>query len=198
MRDTSKIKIGYVGRLIKEKGIYDLVSAVDMLDNNTTELRIVGTGVEDKNLKISCDNLHIDASFLGVLPNNKIGEFFQHIDVLVLVSTTSDDGWGVVVSEALMSGTAVIATKYVGASIVLDNAIFGKFVPTKSPKSIALAIKELNREDAFTTKTRDQRSKMAKLCLSAERGSRHFIDIMQWKFEGKSKPEPFYKLKSIK
>ncbi|MDP1045310.1 glycosyltransferase, partial [Klebsiella pneumoniae] len=65
----------------------------------------------------------------GVLPMSDVNCFFRQVDVLVLASTTADDGWGVVVSEALMCGVAVVATATVGASVVLERSLFGRCVP---------------------------------------------------------------------
>jgi glycosyltransferase involved in cell wall biosynthesis len=117
----------------------------------------------------------------------------SQLDVLVLASTSKDDGWGVVVGEALMCGTAVIATPCVGASVVLDAPMFGRCVPANAPDAIALAVQELTESGAFSDVNRLSRSVSARQRLSADAGARHLRNILQWRFAGGVKPLPFYK-----
>ncbi len=194
-KDKLTIQIGYVGRLVKSKGVFDVVTAISKLGRDA-HLSIVGSGPEGQTLKSYCANLQIDAKFLGVLPISEVGQFMQDIDVLVLASTTKD-GWGVVVSEALMSGTAVIATTCVGASIMLDNQLFGLCVPAEAPGDIAHAINKLHAMGAFTKANRMQRATMARQCLSAESGAQHLLDIIQWRFADAKRPAPFYKIGDV-
>jgi glycosyltransferase involved in cell wall biosynthesis len=191
-RQDDSIQIGYVGRLVKMKGVFDLVVAVAKL-GKSAKLRIVGMGPDEQALKALCKQLHLDVDFLGVLPITEVGIFMSQLDVLVLASTSKDDGWGVVVSEALMCGTAVIATPCVGASVVLDAPMFGRCVPVNSPDAIAQAVQDLTEAGAFSEANRLERRTAARQLLSADAGARHLRDILQWRFAGGVKPLPFYK-----
>lgn len=184
------IQIGYVGRLVKMKGVFDLVAAFAKL-GSSAQLSVVGSGPEDKALKTVCAELQLDVKFLGVLPIQEVGSFMRKLDVLVLAST-SKDGWGVVVSEALMSGTAVIATPCVGASLMLSELLFGRCVPAGSPDSIANAVQELHAAAAYTAEARAQREVLAKTRLSAEGGAKHLLEIIRWSIDGSQRPVPFY------
>ncbi|WP_047549757.1 glycosyltransferase [Methylotenera sp. G11] len=196
LRDSNLlIHVGYVGRLVKMKGVFDLINAVAKL-GSVVQLSIVGSGSEEQALRTKCQELHLDANFLGVMPIQEVSSFMNKLDVLVLAST-SKDGWGVVVSEALMTGTAVIATPFVGASIVLSKSSFGKCVPAKSPDSIAQAIIELQSQDAYSEDMRIQRAILARQCLSAESGARYFLDIIEWRFLLAARPAPFYEIKAV-
>jgi len=186
------IQIGYVGRLVKMKGLFDLVAAVAKL-GASVQLNIVGTGSDENSLKDTCKELQINTQFLGVLPIHDVGIFMEKMNVIVLASTSSDDGWGVVISEALMSGTAVIATPCVGASILLDEQLFGRCVPANSPETIANAIKELQDSGAFTIDACKKRQQLAIALLSADAGAKHLLEIIKWKFGTGIRPAPFYK-----
>jgi len=186
------VQVGYVGRLVKMKGVFQLVAAAAQL-GQSAHLSIVGSGPDEQALKVTSADLQLDVDFLGVLPIYEVGEFMRQLDVLVLASISNDDGWGVVVSEALMSGTAVVATSCVGASIVLDNPLLGKCVPAKSPLDIARAVTDLQLEGAYSSAKRIQRAAVARQCLSAEAGARHFLEIIQWRFAGAARPVSFDK-----
>lgn len=183
------IQIGYVGRLVKMKGVFDLVAATAKL-GPSAQLSVVGSGPEEQTLKTTCAELQLDAKFLGVLPIQEVGIFMRKLDVLVLAST-SKDGWGVVVSEALMSGTAVIATPCVGASLMLDESLFGRCVPAGSPDSIANAARELQASTAYTAEARSKREVLARSRLSSEGGAKHLLDIIKWRLGVGQRPVPF-------
>jgi glycosyltransferase involved in cell wall biosynthesis len=185
------IQIGYVGRLVKMKGIFDLVAAVAELGTEA-QLSIVGSGEDEQALRNACNILNLDARFIGTLPINEIGSFMHKLDVLVLASTTTDDGWGVVVSEALMCGTTVIVTPCVGASLVLNEPQFGRCVPSGSPHSIAEAVRDMQDSDAFAAEARAKRKVLACSRLSAESGARYLINIIKWRFDAVESPVPFY------
>jgi glycosyltransferase involved in cell wall biosynthesis len=188
--NSAKITIGYAGRLVAAKGIFDLVQAVSLLGHQG-KLLIAGTGPDEGMLRSLCSTLKLDVEFVGVIPIDDIGIFMSQLDVLVLASTTKD-GWGVVVSEALMCGTAVVTTPCVGASILMENPVFGHCVPINSPYSIAESIRILASNNAFSNKIRLHRRRVATSVLSAKGGAEYFAEIVKWRFEGGPRPTPFW------
>lgn len=186
------VRVGYVGRIVQEKGVFDLVRAIKILGTGAS-LSIVGGG-SDKNALIKLTKaLCVAADFAGVLPIAEVGKAMARFDVLVLASTTKDDGWGVVVSEALMCGTAIISTNHVGASLLLEEPLFGRCVPSCDPQAIANAILELQASGAFTSKQRQARRMLASARLSAEAGARYLAEIINWTKERGLRPTPFNK-----
>lgn len=191
------IQVGYAGRLVDVKGVFDLVSAVATLGYKA-ELKIVGAGPALQELRLQCLQSNVAVDFLGVLPIQEVGQFMRDLDVLVLASTSSDDGWGVVVSEALMCGTAVVATTCVGASIMLDEPLFGRCVLPRSPKLISDAICDLSTDGSFAPSKRYKRESLAKSRLSADAGAAYLLKIIRWRFEGGVRPVPFNNLPDIR
>lgn len=187
------IQVGYAGRLVAMKGIFDLVEAMAIL-GPTARLSLVGLGPERDALKARCSQLKIDAEFIDVIPIQDMGNFMRKLDVLVLASTAKD-GWGVVVSEALMAGTAVIVTPCVGASLMLNEPLFGCCVPAESPTSIANAIYKMQVVAAYTEKERIKREILARSRLSAKSGARHLLEIIEWQFCNGKRPIPFNETK---
>lgn len=184
------VRIGYLGRFVRMKGVFDLVDAACLLPG--VSLEFAGGGIDEHKLRAYCDSRKINYSFAGVLPIAEIGHFFSRVDVLVLASTSTDDGWGVVVSEALMSGVAVVASTAVGASLVLDRPLFGRCVPPSSPSCIADAISDLKKSDAFTPAQRTLRSSKAISMLSASAGAENLLNIIKWSAGQISHPQEFH------
>lgn len=189
---TEKLRVGYLGRLVRMKGIFDIVSAVSLLECPVM-LDFAGNGPEEHNLKLMCSTAGVDSKFRGVLAISEIGDFFSHIDVLVLAST-SKDGWGAVISEALMAGVPVIATPMVGASVVLQHNSFGRCVPAGSPTAIKNAILDLKDCGELAIAKREVRARAATQILSAQAGATYLTKLISW-LEGKTeRPLDFYSI----
>lgn len=186
------VRIGYLGRLVKEKGVYDITRACSELTIPYT-LIFAGSGKESSSLKVQSDLLNTNTHFAGVLPMSSVPEFISNLDVLILASNTKDDGWGVVISEALLVGTPVIATDNVGASLILDNHILGHVVPPNSPRQIKIAIEKLYHSDLRNSESREIRKKWAVKSLTSEAGASTFIEILNWSITKKqSRPLDFH------
>jgi glycosyltransferase involved in cell wall biosynthesis len=114
-------EILYVGQLIARKRVDLLLKAFSQLALPSAQLRIIGGGEEEQNLRQRASELGIAGrvSFSHGLPNARILQAMAAADVLVLPSRF--DGWGAVVNEALMVGTPVICSDRCGASDVIEN-----------------------------------------------------------------------------
>ncbi|MFA5451401.1 MAG: glycosyltransferase [Dehalococcoidales bacterium] len=189
--DRRKIRVGYLGRLVKMKGIYDIVDALTFIESDV-DLSFAGDGIERERLEDYCASKGVNSKFYGVLKISEIGGFLSNVDVLV-VPSTSNDGWAVVVSESLMAGVPVVCTELVGASVLLEDDSFGRIVSVNNPRQISNAIVDLRDSGAFTTHSKIHRSRRAISILSAEAGANYFSGIISW-LEGKSeKPSEFYR-----
>jgi glycosyltransferase involved in cell wall biosynthesis len=107
---SDALKIIFVGNIIARKGIDILMMAVSKLriEGCQIELNLYGPGNP-------ADFGDIDKGIMhnGMIPFGEAQNFIKNYDLLVLSSRF--DGWGVVVNEALLSGTPVICTAQVGA-----------------------------------------------------------------------------------
>jgi glycosyltransferase involved in cell wall biosynthesis len=181
-----KIQVGYIGRLTREKGILEILEGCSSYPNNF-ELSYFGIGPDEVELKKRSAVLQIVCNIKPPIKNNLIGDFISRLDVLVLASTTKD-GWGVIVSEALMCGIPVVVSDCVGASIILENPLFGRKVPPRSSAAITKAILSLQESGSFSNETKVLRKRMAIEMLSANAGAKYFLQILKWKFEGGNRP----------
>ncbi len=188
------IEVGFVGRLIKMKGVEDMVRAAALATVPCT-WHIMGDGKDARAFQMLAARSGGAITFHGVLDNDMIGAAMQRLDVLILPSRSESDGWGVAVSEALLQGTAVIATPKVGASIMLDHAPNGALVPPRSPLKIAEAVAELAQAGAFTASSRHTRRQNALQTLTAGAGARYLWAIVDHCFGDQPAPAPFYRLK---
>jgi len=106
--------IGYVGRLVEEKGIHHLLRAAAQL-NGAWQIRLVGGGPLQSNLEILAEDLGIrqQITFVGQIPSTQMPAQYQLLDTLVLPSLTRPnwkEQFGRVLVEAMASCVPVIGS----------------------------------------------------------------------------------------
>ena len=104
------LKLLYVGRLHKLKGVNYLLDAIAKLPNpQSVELRIIGKDEgEGKSLKKQADWLNLNTTFEGVVSEDEKNAAYEWCDALVL--PTLSENFGLVIAEALERGKRVITT----------------------------------------------------------------------------------------
>ena len=190
------LRVAHVGRLVAEKGVADIIDAAARLGADA-RLTLIGDGPQRAALIARSRSLGLSADFVGVLPMPDVATHLAAQDVLVLASTTSNDGWGVVVNEALLAGTAVVASERAGASMLLDDPRLGRVVPPGEPAAIATAIHSLRDSGSFSPSARQVRRDWALSHLDPGNGARHLLAIVRWCDERGQRPPAFYEANGL-
>lgn len=107
-----KKQIVFLGRLVKRKGVKELVTAYKELLNTNPELvekttlLIAGSGVEEVNLKKMLDSMPIGSSvkFLGYINESEKPYLLANADIAVFPSL-SGESFGIVLIEAMAAGS---------------------------------------------------------------------------------------------
>jgi glycosyltransferase involved in cell wall biosynthesis len=134
-----------VGRLVDKKGIEYLIKS--MINIKTifpgAKLIIGGTGPEKDNLIKLSNELKLDdrICFVDRIANSELPLYYASSDVFVLpsIETKSGDteGLGVVLLEAMASGTPVIGSDIGGITDIIIHGKNGFLTEPKNPKDIA-------------------------------------------------------------
>jgi glycosyltransferase involved in cell wall biosynthesis len=144
-----EILIGMVGGSFLRKGILYLLQAVDALGRRDIRivLRADATSIlrHDEARRL-CQRLNV--IFVPYL--NDINSFYRSVDMFVLPSV--DEGFGMVVYEALRNGTAVIATSNVGAIDGMEPSRDFLKVPARDVAALSAAIARLAADPAERTR----------------------------------------------
>jgi glycosyltransferase involved in cell wall biosynthesis len=190
-RGQRRVKVCFLGRIEKSKGICLFLDAVEKVMNAIT-VDIAGTGREADLVRQAAVRSRVPLTYHGPIPMKTVPDFLGHTDILVLPSITNDDGWGAVVSEALLAGAAVVVTDRVGASICVGSDTRGTVVNRLSGRSIAAAIDWLIDNERLTADYRARRSAWAHSRLTGRAGADYLLAIFAHLYVGKIRPEPFY------
>jgi glycosyltransferase involved in cell wall biosynthesis len=108
--------LGYVGRLVEEKGLDKLLLALDQLKNVPWELLLIGSGPFEAALRQKVDRMRDGKGrvhFVGYVPHDETSRWLSSLDVLVLPSETRPnwkEQFGRVLLEAMACGTPVVGS----------------------------------------------------------------------------------------
>jgi len=113
-RPDRPFTVGYVGRLVPEKGVTDLLRALAALGGGW-RLRLVGSGPQRDDLEQLAADLGIAGcvTFVGAVPSTQVPAQYHALDALVLPSLTRPnwkEQFGRVLVEAMASGVPVIGS----------------------------------------------------------------------------------------
>lgn len=181
-----KFRFIFVGRFDENKQLSMLIRALSSLQSKQFELVVVGSGPLEVQLRNEAEcNLPGQVLWIGRLRNDVVFEAIGNADCLVLPSL--HDGWGAVVSEALMVGTPAICSDHCGASVLVlasrRGAVFKNSCIQELTKCLEISL-------ASGRITADERSELAQwaACLCAATGARYLYEILEHIYEGGIRP----------
>jgi glycosyltransferase involved in cell wall biosynthesis len=137
---NEEIIITFVGRLIREKGINELVDAFKILSNDINNLKLIiaGDGILLNQLKQISNNRN-DIIILGRINNDQVMELLKETDIFVL-PTRFPEGLPTVLLEAGSQDCAIIATAKGGTIEIIPDERYGVILPDSSIESIIAAV----------------------------------------------------------
>lgn len=141
-------QIIFVGRLIPQKGVGYLLDAFKQVVNKypDTSLIIIGDGPEYNNLKEQAKGLGINkrVNFRGGIPNTSVATYLQSSSIAVFPycrpGKTGEEGFGLVVIEALGCNCSVIASNQSAIMEIIKNKQTGLLINERDPEQIGDAI----------------------------------------------------------
>ncbi|HAY13065.1 MAG TPA: hypothetical protein DCY02_01185 [Armatimonadetes bacterium] len=130
----SEFRIAFAGQISYRKGIPHLLKAFDKLDVPGKQLHMVGSVRKDIRPLISQYEGRSDVHIRGKLNVSELRQLFSSSHLLVLPSV--EDGFGMVLAEAMACGCPVLATTNTGAFDLIDEGQEGFLVPIRDPDSL--------------------------------------------------------------
>jgi glycosyltransferase involved in cell wall biosynthesis len=149
------LTIGFIGRIVPEKGLENLLDGVARLPRNGWRLRIAGNvapPLDADKLRARVTGLPVD--WLGIVPAE---EFYPQIDILVVPAIWADPG-PLVVHEAFANAVPVIGARMGGITDFIEQDVTGwLYAPGDVAALTAILAEriragraELPRESAFS------------------------------------------------
>ncbi len=141
----------FCGRLVEEKGVFDLLDAYRGLDRavrETTGLVFVGDGPAACTLQLAASGLD-SVRFLGFRQRDELARIMALATALVFPTHT--DPWGLVVNEAMACGLPVVVSHVAGCSAdLLRHGWNGLVVKPHDRDELARALESLISDQEAT------------------------------------------------
>ncbi|MEO0458838.1 MAG: glycosyltransferase family 4 protein [Cyanobacteria bacterium P01_A01_bin.114] len=148
---TSPPTVGYAGRLSAEKGVETLLRAFANIEQQlpTAQLKLAGQGADELALRRLAGELGIQdrITWLGHLSRSELEHQFDSVWVQVVPSLWAEP-FGNVTTEAMMRGTAVVASAVGAQPEIIGVGAAGKLVPPGDVRALAAALLPILRQRA--------------------------------------------------
>jgi starch synthase len=115
--ESSRFVVLFVGALTVQKGIHTLISAFMRANIRDSELVLIGSRGAEADRLLSGTDRRI--TVLGHVEGGKLKNYYSTASVFVLPSI--QDGYGMVVLEAMACGCAVVVSRNAGASDCVEE-----------------------------------------------------------------------------
>jgi glycosyltransferase involved in cell wall biosynthesis len=142
----------YVGRLLRVKGVFELVEAYAQLKDEIRAgvgLVFVGDGADRPDLMDRASRIAPGTiRFAGFVQRDGLPEFYALADAFIF--PTRSDPWGLVVNEAMSCGLPVILTNVAGcAQDLVQDGWNGFVVPPAAPSQLAAAMSRVATDSGW-------------------------------------------------
>jgi glycosyltransferase involved in cell wall biosynthesis len=141
--DDKAIVIGFVGRLVKDKGVVELASAWKRIRNAYSHSRLLTIGSAEPHNPFPNDILEeLDGDdrviMIDSVANDEMPYYYGIMNIVVLPSYR--EGFPYVVLEASAMGLPIVATRVTGCTDAVMDGVTGTLVPPRDIQAMVEAI----------------------------------------------------------
>lgn len=152
-RDDYGARFVTVRRLVPRNGVDTLIRAWQQSRLSPYgELLVAGNGPQRRRLQ-KLSGTQAGIRFLGRVNDETLPALYRHATAVVL-PTRSGEGFGLVVAEALASGTPVIATRSGGVTELVKHGVNGLLVEPDQPRQLAAALRRVALDRSLAAQLR--------------------------------------------
>lgn len=174
-KNEGEVVIGYIGRLIPDKGLDILFEAVARYGQSNWRIAIVGEGEYMEALKLLANNLNIinQVSFFGFRHDRL--SLLKGFDVFVLPSRS--EGTPRCVMESMAAGVPVVVTDIPGCRCLVDGETTGLLFEPDQSEQLAKAITRILSDASLWNMFSTNGRKFIKSKFSAARMAKEYTDL---------------------
>ena len=141
--------VGFIGRFEESrKGLQVLIDSLAIVSRFIPDVTylVAGPGESEDFLKRLNPQLRSRIKFLGLLTNEEKMSFLKTVQIYVAPNTGSES-FGIILTEALSAGTAVVASNIPAFKAVLENGAAGDLFINGDSADLAKVLVALLRDD---------------------------------------------------
>jgi len=171
------VVVGITGQMTETKGHEDFLAAARICAARNPRLRFVigSRPLEPMATRLTAligeYRLGDRVQFSGWLPTPS--DFFAAVDILVLASR-HDEGFGLVIAEAMERGAAVVATRSGGATEIVEDGVSGFLIAKRAPEELAARLLTLGTDNALRARFAEAGRRRVEVHFNLERQVNRF------------------------
>ena len=169
----------FVGRLVPDKGIFELLDAVDVVRRRLpVRLVVAGAGPAEGDLRrrIALLGLETTVTLRGYVSGDDLDAVYRQADVFALPSYR--EGFPLVVMEAMDYGLPVVTTPIRGCADHLEPFVNAVFAPPRDAEALANALLAV-LEDGALRRTMGEANRLKVMEFAPERVLPRYVDILR-------------------
>jgi glycosyltransferase involved in cell wall biosynthesis len=144
----SDLLVGFVGRLVPEKGLLTLMEALARCRDLPIQLALIGDGPQAHELDRRARDLNLQDRLIrrGYVPHTDIARYLASFDVLTIPSETQPnwkEQFGRVIIEAMATGTPVLGSNSGEIPHLIERTGGGWSVPERSADALASRLRHI-------------------------------------------------------
>ena len=183
-----RFRFVFVGQFVERKRLDLLIAALGKLQRTDVELTLIGSGPLEFELRAAAEAvLPGRVNWIGQLPVEKVPQVMATADCLVLPSR--HDGWGAVVSEALMVGTPAICSDRCGSAGVVRASGHGGVFRSGDVSSLVVELERVLANGRLSDFERLSLAEWAR-CLGADAGASYLQRVLDYADDRLNRPIP--------
>lgn len=184
LRRGKRLVILNVANWVPNKGILDLLDAVQPMPPDEVVLHLVGSPHLNRRhtrairARLRANTLRGKVVEHGAVPKSHMGRFYAGADVVAL--TSFEEGYGTVIGEALGAGVPVVAWNSGNAPNLVVDGKEGFLLPVRDVAGLTNAIQRLVRDEELRcTLSSNAANRGANLPIWSEAGSLFFAALKE-------------------
>jgi glycosyltransferase involved in cell wall biosynthesis len=142
IKNFERVKIIYIGRLTREKGVYNVLNIAEKFKKTNSKFIVLGEGPEKNSLDhmIKKRNLEGTINMIGAVPHTEIPIWLNRADIFLLPSFT--EGTPVALLEAMFIGVPSVASNVGDIPQLFEN---GRHLLLSKPGDIDTYVKNIEK-----------------------------------------------------
>jgi glycosyltransferase involved in cell wall biosynthesis len=143
--NSSPLRLGYIGSLMRHKGVDVIVRAVHQLEEANIELRLHGFFVQGDPYAATLQRLIKGDGrihFMGPYHQHELASLLAGVDVLLMPALWHET-YSFVIREAVLAGVPVISADMGGMRAAIEDGVNGLLLPPGDVEAWATAIRRL-------------------------------------------------------
>ena len=141
--------IGYTGRIVKDKGIEELVTAFNIVNKKYNKSKLLLVGMMEKKDSISTETIEEIAANSKIIHTGLITERIEYYYAMmnVLVLCTHREGFGTSLLEAAAMEVPTLTTNHSGSRDAIVENVTGRYIVMDDAQSIVDKVRDYIEND---------------------------------------------------